>query len=59
MITSPCDGVIESLAFHYGDAVKQNQLLFVLSSEKFQTDYKAALTQYLKAKTDFTRMRAS
>lgn len=53
VITSPADGVISNMTFHYGDVVKSNQILFSISSEKFQTDYKAALTQYIKAKTEF------
>lgn len=53
VITMPADGVIESVMFHYGDVVKKNQPLFAVVSEKFQADYKAALTQYIKAKTDF------
>ncbi len=38
--------------FHYGDAVKAQQPLFVIKSSKFQADYKAALVQYVKTKTD-------
>ena len=53
VVTSPAEGVIQESLFHYGDVVKKNQLLFTLSSEKFQTDYKNALMQYLKAKNEF------
>ncbi|MEO8401909.1 MAG: efflux RND transporter periplasmic adaptor subunit [Gammaproteobacteria bacterium] len=53
VVTSPADGVIDDMSFHYGDAVKTGQMLFSISSEKFQTDYKTALMQYIKAKTDF------
>jgi len=53
VITSPTDGVISDMSFHYGDEVKAGQLLFSISSDKFQTDYKTALMQYIKAKTDF------
>jgi HlyD family secretion protein len=54
VVTSPADGVIENISFHYGDQVQPGQLLFTISSEKFQTDYKTALTTYLKAKNDFS-----
>lgn len=53
VVTSPAEGVIEDMAFHYGDTVKPQQLLFTISSNKFESDYKSALMQYIKAKTDF------
>ncbi len=63
VITSPTDGVISDILFHFGDEVKQGQLLFSLTSDKFQADYKAALMQYIKEKTDYannqTQMRES
>lgn len=54
VVTSPAEGVIEEMAFHYGDAVKSNQQLFMISSEKFKADYKNALMQYIKAKNEFS-----
>lgn len=54
MVTSPVDGVIDDIHFHYGDNIKKDQVLFTLSSEKFKTDYKNALMQYLKAKNEYT-----
>lgn len=54
VITSPAEGVIDDMAFHYGDVVKLSDPLFTISSDKFQSDYKNALLQYIKAKTDFT-----
>ena len=53
VITSPTDGVVDNMTFHYGDSVTSNQVLFSIVSEQFQTNYKTALTQYIKAKTDF------
>lgn len=53
VVTTPADGVISDMAFHYGDEIKSGQLLFSISSDKFQSDYKTALMQYIKAKTDF------
>jgi multidrug efflux pump subunit AcrA (membrane-fusion protein) len=53
VITSPADGVIQEMMVHYGDQVKEGDLLFTISSEKFQTDYKNALMQYIKSKNDF------
>src|SRR5688572_16350826 len=49
VVISPAEGVVQDSQFHYGDIVKPGQLLFTISSEKFQTDYKNALMQYLKS----------
>jgi multidrug efflux pump subunit AcrA (membrane-fusion protein) len=54
VITTPAEGVIADMAFHYGDTITKDQLLFNISSDKFQSDYKNALMAYIKAKTDFT-----
>src|SRR3990167_5736365 len=53
VVPSPADGVVIDMPFQYGEKVQAGQLLFVLSSSKFLSDYKAALTQYVKAKNDF------
>lgn len=53
VITSPADGVVVDMPFQYGESVKSGQLLFQISSAKFLTDYKSALMQYIKAKSDF------
>lgn len=53
VVTSPADGVIVDMPFQYGEPIKKGQLLFVLSSAKFLTDYKSALMTYIKAKNDF------
>lgn len=53
VITSPVDGVVENIYFHSGDVVKPGQMLFTILSDKFQSDYKSSLVQYIKAKTDF------
>ncbi|EKD72334.1 MAG: hypothetical protein ACD_45C00701G0005 [uncultured bacterium] len=58
VVTTPSDGVIADMMFHYGDVVKEGQLLFSITSEKFQTDYKNALMQYIKAKTDFVNSQS-
>lgn len=58
VITNPADGVVADMLFHYGDAVKKGQLLFIISSEKFQSDYKIALMDYIKAKNEFNTTRS-
>ena len=55
VLTSPADGVIEEMPFHYGDKVAANQPLFTIFSDKFQSEYKTALMQYIKAKTEFNQ----
>lgn len=52
VVASPADGVVIDMPFQYGEEVKTNQLLFKLSSTKFLNDYKTALMQYIKAKSD-------
>lgn len=53
VIPSPAEGVVVDMSFQYGELIKSGQLLFLLSSSKFVTDYKAALMQYIKAKSEF------
>lgn len=53
VISSPAEGAVVDLSFQYGEAVKKGQLLYQLSSTKFISDYKNALMQYLKSKSDF------
>lgn len=53
VIPSPVDGVVVDTLFQYGQVVKQGQLLFLISSTKFLSDYKTALMQYVKAKNEF------
>jgi len=53
VIPSPAEGVIIDMPFQYGTEIKQGQLLVTISSLKFMTDYKAALMQYIKAKSEF------
>jgi len=61
VVTSPVEGVIEEMRFHYGDEIKAKEPLFTIYSDKFLNDYKTALMQYIKAKTELnnTRMQLS
>ncbi|OGT41660.1 MAG: hypothetical protein A3F42_08630 [Gammaproteobacteria bacterium RIFCSPHIGHO2_12_FULL_37_34] len=58
VIPSPADGVVLDMPFQYGEVVQSGRLLFTLSSTKFLTDYKAALTQYVKAKNEFNTSKS-
>ncbi|MDR3490595.1 MAG: efflux RND transporter periplasmic adaptor subunit [Gammaproteobacteria bacterium] len=53
VVTMPAEGIVDDMKFNYGDTVQAGQLLFTVSSEKFQTDYKAALMDYIKNKNEF------
>ncbi len=53
-VVSTADGMISKINFIYGRLVKKGQLLFVIQSEKQQTDYQNALTKYLQAKQTFS-----
>lgn len=53
VVTSPADGVVLDMPIQYGEEVRPGQLLFIISSAKFLTDYKAALMQYVKTKNEF------
>ncbi len=52
-ITSPVNAVIESMNFHYGQLVDEDQVVFVLNSQELQRDYNETLTEYLKAKDSY------
>ena len=58
VVPSPADGVIVEMPFQYGAATNAGQLLFMLSSTKFLTDYKAALMQYIKSKSEFNTSKS-
>lgn len=53
VLTSPVDGTVVEMPIQYGEAVEPGNLVFMLSSAKFLTDYKSALMAYIKAKSDF------
>jgi len=54
VVPSPADAAVVEMPVQYGEEVKPGQLLFVLSSSKFLSDYKTALTAYVKAKSQFS-----
>jgi HlyD family secretion protein len=58
VVSSPAEGTIDDMFFHYGDMVKKGQVLFTLNSDKFQADYKNALLQYIKTKTECSNAKS-
>ncbi len=53
VITTPADGVVIDMPKQYGETVNAGQLVYIISSAKFLSDYKQALMQYIKAKSEF------
>ncbi|OGT21761.1 MAG: hypothetical protein A3C55_00795 [Gammaproteobacteria bacterium RIFCSPHIGHO2_02_FULL_42_13] len=58
-VTSPSDGIVQSMNFNYGDTITKGQLLLSLSSSNAQTNFQTALTAYLQAKSQEETSRAA
>lgn len=50
VVTSPGDATVMQMPFDYGQAVKKDDVLFVIDSKSLQKNYDESLTAYLKAK---------
>ncbi|WP_419419784.1 efflux RND transporter periplasmic adaptor subunit [Legionella sp. D16C41] len=57
-ITCPMDAVIEKMNYNYGQVVKKNEVVITLNSTELQKQYNEILTDYLKAKDNFTVAKA-
>ncbi|MCC5791474.1 MAG: efflux RND transporter periplasmic adaptor subunit [Legionellaceae bacterium] len=57
-LISPIDAVIEQMPVRYGEAVAQNSRVFTLNSNELQKQYNESLTDYLKAKDNFSMNQA-
>lgn len=57
-VSIPMDAVIETIHYHYGQHVNKNDVIAVLSSAELQRQYNETLTDYLKAKDNFTVTQA-
>lgn len=53
-LTSPMDAVIETIHYHYGQSVKEQDVVMTLSSNELQKQYNDTLTDYLKSKESYT-----
>lgn len=53
-LTSPVDGVLEQVHYPYGQHVKKGEIVMTLNSTTLQKQYNDALTEYLKAKDNFS-----
>lgn len=56
-VPSPTDGTIKVLNVKYGQRVVAGDQLLIISSSKLQTDYRSALTDYLKAAEDYNNAK--
>lgn len=52
-IFSPIDARVNEVSFKYGEAVKENDILFALSSSDLVDDYRKTVTNYLQNKEDY------
>lgn len=57
-ITATMEGMIDSMQFHYGQTVKKDEVVFIVNSAALQKQYNDILTDYLKAKDNFTISQA-
>ena len=57
-LTSPVDAVVESMAYHYGQSVKKNEVVFILNSAELQRQYNDTFTEYLKSKDNYAISKA-
>lgn len=57
-LTSPMEAVVESMNFHYGQMVKKGDVVLTLNSNELQKQYNDTLTDYLKAKDNYTIAKA-
>lgn len=57
-ITSPMEAVVETMNFHYGQIVKEGEVILTLNSTDLQKQFNETLTDYLKAKDSYTIAKA-
>lgn len=57
-ITSPMEAVVETMNFHYGQLVKEGEVILTLNSTDLQKQFNETLTDYLKAKDNYTIAKA-
>src|SRR5262245_41057815 len=57
-LTSPMSAVVEKIHYHYGQEVKKGDLVFTLNSSELQKQYNDTLTEFLKAKDNYSVARA-
>ncbi len=56
-LNTPVDAVVESVNYQYGQWVKKGEVILTLNSSQLEKLYNETLTEYLKAKDNFTIAR--
>ncbi|RUR08468.1 efflux RND transporter periplasmic adaptor subunit [Legionella sp. km772] len=57
-IVSPMEAVVDTMNFHYGQRVKKGEVVLTLNSNELQKQYNDTLTDYLKAKDNYSIIQA-
>lgn len=57
-IVSPMEAVVDAMSFHYGQPVKKGEVVLTLNSNELQKQYNDTLTDYLKAKDNYSITQA-
>ena len=57
-LTNPMEAVVNMMHYHFGQTVKEGELVFTLNSSELEKQYNATLTDYLKAKDSYNIARA-
>jgi multidrug efflux pump subunit AcrA (membrane-fusion protein) len=57
-IVSPMEAVVATMNFHYGQMVKKEDVVLTLTSTELQKQYNETLTDYLKAKDNYSMTKA-
>lgn len=56
-VVSPVEGIVEDIFFQYGHPVKKSDVLADVVSEKMESDFHSAISDYLKASDDYTNKK--
>lgn len=59
LVISPASGIISKMSFHYGDFVKKGDVLFTLHSPELETEFREAISNYLRVKQSFLTSKKS
>lgn len=57
-IVSPMEAVVETMSVHYGQMVNKDDVVLTLNSNELQKQYNDTLTDYLKAKDNYSITKA-
>ena len=58
VLTTPMDAIIDTIHYPYGHRVKKGEVVYTLKSAELQRQYNDMLTEYLKAKDNYSMTRS-